>query len=180
MSFSIPATIRALATSLLEPEHQVSCSAGLWREGLAELRRRGGGFRESGAFLLGDRTSALARDRRHVKRFIFYDDLDPRCLDTGIIVFDGTGYGPLWKACRETGLTVIADVHTHPGIARQSDADRRHPMIATPGHIAIIVPNYAERGARVEELGLYEYLGSHEWNDHSGEGAGRFFRIGIF
>ena len=38
--------------------------------------------------------------------------------------------------CRETGLSVVADVHTHGGIPRQSDADRRHPMIAVTGHIA--------------------------------------------
>ena len=180
MSFSIPATIRALAMSLLASEYRLSCSAPLWREGLAELCRRGRGSRETGAFLLGQCTSALGRHRRHVTRFIYYDDLDPHCLDTGIIVFDGAGYGPLWETCRETGLSVIGDVHTHPGIACQSDADRRHPMIATPGHIAVIVPDYAERPVRVEELGLYEYKGSHEWNDHSGERAGRFFRIGIF
>jgi proteasome lid subunit RPN8/RPN11 len=180
MSFSIPATIRALATSLLAPEHQLSCSPRVWGEGLAELRRRGGGRRESGAFLLGHRTAAPARDRRRVRRFVDYDDLDPRCLDTGIVVFDGAGYGPLWKICRQDRLSVVADVHTHPGIARQSDADRRHPMIATAGHVAVIVPDYAERPVRVEQLGLYEYAGSHEWRDRSGPAAGRFFYIGFF
>src|SRR5512140_623886 len=100
MSFSIRATIRGLEA----PEHRLSCPAKLWAAGLKELRRRGGGRRESGAFLLGTEE----RGSRRVHRFVYYDDLDPRCLDRGIVVFDGSGYGPLWQMCRETELSVVA------------------------------------------------------------------------
>ncbi len=178
MSFSILPTIRALATSLVAPERGLSCPTSLWRDGLAEFRRRGRGERESGAFLLGRLAKARGRERRHVTRFAYYDDLDPHCLDTGIVVFDGVGYGPLWALCRETGLTVVADVHTHPGMARQSDADRRHPMIAKAGHVAVIVPDFAHGDPRGERLGVYEYDGAHRWRDYSGAAAHRFFHIG--
>lgn len=178
MSCSLLPTIRVLGTSLRAPEHSLSCSARLWRQGLAELRRRGRGERESGAFLLGHRTVVGGRERRRVARLAYYDDLDPHCLDTGIVVFDGAGYGPLWAICRETGLIVVADVHTHPGIARQSDADRRHPMIAKAGHIAVIVPDYAQGEEHGERLGVYEYEGSHRWHDYSGPTAERYFYIG--
>ncbi len=104
MTFSIRATIRVLAA----PEHRLSCSTGLWRAALAELGRRGQGHHESGAFLLGHQRGA----RRGVERFVYYDDLDPHCLDTGIVVFDGGSFGPLWALCRETGLSVVADLHT--------------------------------------------------------------------
>src|SRR5579871_2672857 len=121
MTFSIRATIRALAA----PEHRLSCSATRWRGGLHELARRGEGHHESGAFLLGRQHGG----RRVVERFVYYDDLDPYCLDTGIVVFDGAGFGPLWALCRETGLRVVADVHTHGGgRARQSPLDRDNPM----------------------------------------------------
>ena len=113
-----------------------------------------------------------------MRRFAYFDDFDPHCLDSGIVVFDGAGFGPLWRLCRETGLAVVADVHTHPGIARQSDADRRHPMIATPGHIALIVPDFAARVPASVHLGLYEYAGGHQWRDHSGPMASRIFYIG--
>jgi len=109
---------------------------------------------------------------------VYYDDLDAHCLDDGIVVFHGTGYAPLWRLCRETALEVVADVHTHPGLACQSDADRRHPMISTIGHMAIIVPNFAQRVPRREELGVYEYTGAHQWRDHSGRAAARVFYIG--
>jgi proteasome lid subunit RPN8/RPN11 len=171
MTFSIRATIRAFAA----PEHRLSCRRSLWKAGISELARRGRGETESGAFLLG-------RERgggREVRRFAYYDDLDPHCLDTGIVIFDGAGYGPLWQLCRETGLIVVADVHTHPCLAHQSPADRDHPMIATRGHIAIIIPNFAQRTPSAGELGIYEYLRAHRWRDHSGTNAHRFFYIGF-
>ena len=180
MSFSIPATIRAHVASLLAPDHRLSCASPLWRSGLAELQRRGGGRRESGAFLLGKRTDTDVSSRRQVTRFVYYDDLDPHCLDTGVVVFQALGFGPLWQLCRETGLAVVADVHTHPAEARQSDADRRHPMIATAGHVAIIVPDFAQRAVRGEELGLYEYAGAHQWHNHSGDPHCRFFYYGTW
>lgn len=172
MTFSIRATIRAVAA----PEHRLSCSTKLWRAGLAELARRGHGRRESGAFLLGRQRGA----RRAVERFVYYDDLDPQCLDTGIVVFDGAGYGPLWALCRETGLRVVADVHTHGCAPRQSPLDGDNPMVATPGHIALIVPDFAQRVVGPAELGVYEYQGEHRWRDHSGCQAGRFFYVGMW
>ena len=172
MTFSIRATIRACVA----PEHRLSCRRSLWNTGLAELARRGRGKRESGAFLLGTARGA----RREVRRFAYYDDLDSHCLDTGIVIFDGGGYGPLWQLCRETGLTVVADVHTHPCLARQSPADRDHPMIATRGHIAIILPNFAQRVPAAEDLGIYEYQGAHRWHNHSGVGASRYFYTGFW
>lgn len=172
MTFSIRTIIRAFAA----PEHRLSCSSKLWRAGLEELRRRGGGRHESGAFLLGRSNG----ERRRVERFVFYDDLDPHSLDTGIVVFDGAGYGPLWKICRESGLEVIADVHTHEYAPKQSPADRANPMVAARGHVALIVPSFAERVFMPAELGIYEYEGEHHWHEHSGSGAGRFFYVGFW
>lgn len=172
MSFSLRATIRALVA----PEHRLSCSRELWRDLLRELARRGDGRRESGAFLLGEQREG----RRRIVRFVPYDDLDPRCLDSGVVVFDGAGYGPLWTLCRDSGLEVVADIHTHPGAPWQSGADRVHPMVALPGHVALIVPNFAQRVVPPAELGVYEYEGGHRWQDRSGPRSGRFFYVGIW
>ncbi len=173
MNFSIRAIIRALAA----PRHRLSCPKKIWRSGIAEIASRGEGRHESGAFLLGYRDGL----RRRVVRFAYYDDFDPACLDSGIIVFDGAGFGPLWQLCRETGLDVLADLHTHGGSgpARQSPLDRDNPMIAQPGHVALIVPNFAT-DFRMRDIGVYEYLGSHRWRDYSGGKAGRFFYTGVW
>jgi proteasome lid subunit RPN8/RPN11 len=172
MTFSMRAIIRGFAA----PEHRLSCSRTLWQRGLAELCRRGHGRRESGAFLLGHQRGI----RRSVTRFVYYDDLDPDCLDSGIVVFDGSGFGPLWTLCRDTGLRVVADVHTHGGLARQSPLDRDNPMIAIAGHVALIVPSFAQRLVDPRELGVYAYLGEHRWQDHSGSGAAHFFYVGMW
>lgn len=166
--------IRATIRALVAPDHRLSCSSNLWQQGLLELKFRGEGRRESGAFLLG----LEDRERRTITRFVFYDDLDQRCLDTGAIVFNGAAYGKLWDLCRATGLTVVADVHTHPGLARQSFIDKRNPMIAQKGHVAIVVPDLARRVFQVNELGVYEYQGSHRWKEFTGKNAAHYFYIG--
>lgn len=143
---------------------------------MAELRRRTEGRHESGAFLLGK----CEGRRRIITRFAYYDDLDPHSLKSGIVIFDGAGYGPLWQLCRDTGLTVVADMHTHPGYETQSSSDRDNPMIAKPGHIALIVPRYAERDFMPAELGIYEYRGEHRWHDRTGPRAGKFFYVGYW
>ncbi len=114
---------------------------------------------ESGAFLL----SKL--DDNKISEFVCYDDLDPRCLDHGIITFDGSGYIPLWQLCKEKGLTVLADVHTHPEEwVGQSRSDSNHPMIAQVGHIAIILPEYAQsEKLTLDDGGIYEYRGDKKW-----------------
>ena len=172
MSFSIRATIRGFVA----PDHRLTCPSALWRGLLHELRRRGRGRFESGAFLLG----RVSGKRRRIESVAYYDDLDPEALLTGIVVFEGRGYGPLWALCRETDRIVVADVHTHGGVARQSSLDRDNPMIATAGHLAIIVPGFADGRIQLSDLGIYEYEGAHRWRDLSGPGARRYFYVGLW
>lgn len=153
----------------------IRCDGALWAEGVAELARRGGsGRRESGAFLLGE---TAPRGARRIRRFVYYDDLEPDCLNSGCVVFQGTGYGPLWETCRRANLSVVADVHTHPYQPYQSDLDRRHPMVAVAGHVALIVPEFALGPTAPADLGIYEYLGEHEWLDRSHPHAPGFFLL---
>ena len=131
----------------------------MWLRLVRQLRLRGQGVRESGAFLLGSARGGPVRG------FICYDDLDPHCLDSGIIRFDGRGFVPLWKHCSEKKLKVLADVHTHPsGWTGQSEADRTHPMIAQAGHLALILPHYATKSwFGPQGAGFYRYLGNERW-----------------
>ena len=137
---------------------ELSIPAHTWEVLLQGLRVRGGGHRESGAFLLGPKTGP-----RRVTAIVFYDQIDPRAFDTGIVVLDGGRMSRLWQLCRERGERVVADVHTHPGGAGQSEADRMHPMIAEPGHLALILPRFAAAPIRFEEIGIYRYLGDFRW-----------------
>jgi hypothetical protein len=172
LSFSIKAVIRAFAA----PEHRVNCPTGTWRQIVGELERRGGRRHESGAFLLG-----IERDgRRQVTDVVFYDELDPRAYASGVCILQGDAFGKLWTLCRQKKLTVVADVHTHPVAAFQSPSDKANPMIARPGHIAIIVPDFGAWPIAANRLGIYEYRGQHEWIDRTHPRSRRFFYTGFW
>ena len=172
MSFSILTTIRAF----LAPDHHISCRTRFWRRILRELELRGEGRHESGAFLLGEKTSGRLR----VRDVVYYDELDPEAYSTGVCVLHGDAFAKLWAICRERGLTVVADAHTHPGYACQSPQDRANPMVARSGHIAIIVPRYAQTPVVHSELGIYEYCGEHTWKNQKGKFGRRFFYAGFW
>jgi proteasome lid subunit RPN8/RPN11 len=131
----------------------------LWRRVLKQLRKRGHGTHESGAFLLGKPGT------RRISHFVCYDELDETALETGIVMFHAAGFVRLWELCETRQLKVLADVHTHPsGWTGQSESDRTHPMIAQPGHLALILPHFALRmRGGLNGAGVYEYLGNHHW-----------------
>jgi hypothetical protein len=135
-------------------------------------RRTQGGRRESGAFLLGP----AKRNKKIILEFVYYDDVDPKALDSGIVQFDGSRLPRLWEHCRSRGYGVIADVHVHPGGYGQSASDRADPVMPRAGHLAFIVPHFASRETQPGGIGLYEYLGNGQWQDHSLEGP-HFFRL---
>lgn len=147
----------------------------LWARMLWDLRKRGQGCRESGAFLLGRCGSRC----QVVRAYIPYDDLDPNALATGIIVIRPAGFMKLWQKCKELGLEVLADIHTHPGVnTHLSESDRKNPLISQPGHIAFVLPHFARTWSwRLRGVGIYKYLGNYEWEDLQGdrrEGRVRF------
>lgn len=155
----------------LHPPRPLNCPRSLWTATLRELRERGQGRRESGGFLLG----RIEAGRRYAREFIAYDAIDPDAL-RGIIVFDASRMDSLWAYCEKAGLEVVADVHTHPGDYGQSVTDQDHPMIPQRGHLAMIIPNFADRIYRPGEIGLYEYRGRDGWRDHSALGPA-FLRL---
>jgi proteasome lid subunit RPN8/RPN11 len=137
----------------------------LWVRLLLDIRRRGHDVGESGAFIFG-RTkvpSLKAVD------YVAYDDFDPDVYQNGTIAFHAAGYAALWKFCRERGLEVLCDVHTHPGgDVRQSQIDQRHPMLPLVGHTAMIVPCFGQAPWRsLKTVGVYEYLGNFQWRTHA-------------
>lgn len=173
MNFSIAAIINRW----LAPRRELSCSWFLWRRLTAQLRQRGRAeSRESGAFLLGHvEPGGAAR----ISDFVLYDDLDPESLDTGIVRFDGKYFGQLWAICRERGLTVVADVHVHPGDSGQSGSDRAFPMVSQAGHIALILPRFARNPIPHDDIGVYRYLGAGAWQTVARARRRSFFNIGF-
>jgi len=149
----------------LTPPERLTIPKPLWRDLLLGLDQRGQGRRESGAFLLAQ------VDRREVEELVFFDDLDPDCL-VGSISLGAPAFSRLWDHCARVGRRVVADVHTHPssgvGLSR---IDRANPMIAVPGHTAIVVPHYASRRVSRRDLGVHRFLGDAGWISAFGRAA---------
>jgi proteasome lid subunit RPN8/RPN11 len=134
-------------------------SKSLWRNLILDLRRKGMGKRESGAFLLG------APANKQVTEYICYDDLDPKSLDKGYIYFTEKGFTPLWARCKKNNVQVLADVHTHPGTwTGQSELDRTNPSIPIKGHLSLIIPRFAKKNLEsLKGVGIYEYETNFKW-----------------
>ena len=157
----------------VEHDPKLTIPLTLWRKLFRELHHRTGERHESGAFLLGH----LTKRGRQVEEVVYYDDLDPHAYRTGVVVMHAASFGMLWDRCKSSGLSVVADIHVHPRAAFQSRADRKNPMIAVTGHLALIVPNFARPPVALKSLGFFEYRGSHRWRSLGGPQIRRFLRI---
>ena len=161
---------------LIAPKHELFCPFPVWRRLLRTLRDRGRlASRESGAFLLGNVDAKV----RRIVDFVPYDDLDPHCLQDNMIIFDGGSYGALWTLCRQRHLSVVADIHVHPGSVLQSSIDKVNPMVSTRGHLALILPRYAIPPVRRREIGIYRYEGDGMWTTVPVQRRRAFFHIGM-
>jgi hypothetical protein len=100
-----------------------------------------------------------------VTALIFYDDIDPGALSSGIVRLSGHAMNAVWETCADRKLEVLADIHTHPGGAGQSRSDREHPMVSVKGHLALIAPRFARSAFDLAGVGAYRYRGSKLW-DH--------------
>jgi len=127
----------------------------LWADLVTDLRRRGDGKRESGAFLLG----RIEGTARQVDSWVPYDILD------------------LWARCAELGKVVVADVHTHPLGPRQSQSDRANPMISQAGHVAMIIPNFAQGAVLPNSISVNIYHGAKRWSSYFGRDAELLVRL---
>jgi len=159
------------ATAASDVRRQLRIPRLLWHRLLRDLRARGELRGESGAFVLGNREGSIDRARSYVP----YDELDPHAIESGIIRFSSEGYSHLWNVCRVRGQRVVADVHTHPADrVEQSNSDQAHPMIPERGHLALIVPRFAQTTSwTLRAVGQHEYLGGSRWKSPADMGRVR-------
>lgn len=132
---------------------------GIWSALMEDLRRRGRGRRESGAFLFAE----VDRGDRIVRTWLPYDVLAPESLAYDYVRLESDVFSHLWVWCEEHRVEVVADVHTHPLGPKQSVSDRAHPMVALRGHVALIVPRFAQLNPRPADCSFNVYLGDQRW-----------------
>jgi hypothetical protein len=155
------------------PVHLLEISTQLWTGLIVHLRTQGRGIHESGAFLLGRATEA----GRTVTAFLPYEELQADALQEDYVTLSAASFSKLWTICREHSLTVVADVHTHQFGPQQSRSDKTNPMVAIAGHVALIVPRFAQGSIHLEDIGVHVYQGSHRWTSQFGPGARQIINL---
>jgi proteasome lid subunit RPN8/RPN11 len=135
---------------------------------IIDLAKSGRGIKESGAFLLGKQESA----RRVVTSYLMYDKVAPESSRShAYVAFTAEEMARAWEHCYATGLQVVADVHTHPFGPAQSISDRAHPIVSVAGHVALIVPNFAQGSPQPRQLGVHLFGGAGRWQSMFNEEA---------
>ena len=67
----------------------------------------------------------------------------------------------------ESGLRLIAQVHSHPTEAFHSDTDDEHSIVNTVGCLSLVVPDFAARDFALRDCAIYRLVPSGEWKELS-------------
>jgi proteasome lid subunit RPN8/RPN11 len=79
-------------------------------------------------------------------------------------------------ALDERDLVPVVQLHSHPRQAFLSDTDAIRPLVAVPGFVSVVIPDFGFADlADVELWSAHEYAGRGQWRElHRGERARRF------
>lgn len=67
------------------------------------------------------------------------------------------------KLLYENQLTLIAQVHSHPGAAYHSDTDDAYPIVTVQGGLSIVVPNFGYDAFDLDDWAVYRLSDRNEW-----------------
>lgn len=62
------------------------------------------------------------------------------------------------KLLSDTGLRLLAQVHSHPGRAYHSNADDRYCIVTTEGYFSIVVPNFGYGPSDLYQWSIYQLI----------------------
>jgi hypothetical protein len=63
----------------------------------------------------------------------------------------------------ENNMTLISQIHSHPGRAYHSETDDAYPIVATVGGISIVVPDFAIKSFAVQDWAVYRLSYDNIW-----------------
>lgn len=96
---------------------------------------------------------------------------------------DGVGYFvsgetlfQLNRDLSETGLRLIAQVHSHPREAYHSEADDRYAIVTAEGGMSLVVPNFGRAPAQPTAWAVYRLHG-RAWRELSTKEVGVIFEV---
>jgi proteasome lid subunit RPN8/RPN11 len=125
----------------------------LWDQTLSLLRDRSNGRRESGAVVLGNRTSTT---QRFATKVVGYHEL---CDDRATEVFvelSEDGKLRLYSQLEREKLQMVAMVHTHPeGWVGLSPIDQANQLSSRVGFWSIVLPHFGRQPWDLDLIGFH-------------------------
>jgi Prokaryotic homologs of the JAB domain len=98
---------------------------------------------------------------------------------------DGVGYFVtgetlfrLNQALAETGLRLIAQIHSHPGDAYHSHTDDRYAIVTAEGGLSLVVPDFGQAPADLTSWAVYR-LGQRGWQELDLEEIRSLFEVRV-
>jgi len=67
----------------------------------------------------------------------------------------------------ESGLRIIAQIHSHPTHAFHSDTDDEYAIANTVGALSLVVPDFAARDFALDDCAIYRLAASGSWAELS-------------
>jgi hypothetical protein len=98
---------------------------------------------------------------------VFIPTQHPVSSEEGVGYFvEGNALFQLNRHLSETGLRLIAQVHSHPQEAYHSAADDRYAIVTTEGGFSLVVPNFGRNAADPTKWAIYRLVGG-QWRELS-------------
>lgn len=63
----------------------------------------------------------------------------------------------------QRGLTLLAQIHSHPSVAYHSETDDLHAIMTQIGGLSIVVPDFAQGPFALNEVAVYRLMGPATW-----------------
>lgn len=140
---------------------KIQISRVLFEETWAGLNRIGRGATEAVAVWGGTRGSQI-----EVVKKVYYIDQGGVLRRQRLHRIPAEEINNLFSRLRADGLSIIADVHTHPSEwVGLSPVDEANPTEFRIGFVSVVIPSFGSGTASVREIGFHVYEGDGEWRD---------------
>lgn len=165
----------AMDSSLLNRVRKINVESTVVTATLNVLRQFGAHECEGLVLWLGD----ILQDRAHAREIIVPNQR-PIKDERGVGYFvDGRVLFELNRILADTGLRLIAQVHSHPGEAYHSEADDRFAIVTADGSLSLVVPNFAQASDDPRDWAVYR-LTRGSWRELSSEETHSLLTVGEF
>lgn len=114
--------------------------------------------------------AGVIQDRTAEVRAVFVPGQTTGHFDNGLaVVISGEELFRMNVALHQHGLTLFAQIHSHPGAAYHSSTDDELSVVTQIGSLSLVVPNFANEPFSLESVAAYRLSDAGTWDqvDHS-------------